>query len=105
MAVFDRVDGGIPATFLDGPKAGHVGVVTPVNDMPPKTLGFYDGNSLIYKRHAKAKVTALDGLSGETRRYRGVSYRVDPDCDFMREVAKQVAEAKIEKALGRVDTL
>lgn len=98
---YDVIDGGIPATFLDGPKAGHVGVVDPDDDVPPATLDFMDGR-LIYVRHSKHKIRALDA-EGQAQRYRGVAYKVDKRCPFMVQMRFEIAKSKAELAAGRVD--
>lgn len=94
--MFDIVDDGIPATFVDGPKQGHVGVVNPDDGLPPKTLEFFDG-SLVYVRQGKAKVKAGDAF-GNPRTYKGVAYRVDKTCRFMAEVKKELLEAAADRA-------
>jgi hypothetical protein len=92
--VFDPVDGGIAATFVDGPKQGHVGVVTPEDGMPPRTLSFL--NDLVYVRHERCKVRAVDGMTGQPVKYRGVNYRMDPTCGFAMLVKVADEEAKAE---------
>lgn len=96
MSKFDIVDDGIPATFIDGPKEGHVGVVNPEEGMPPKTLQFFEG-SLIYVRHGKTKVKAADA-GGRPQSYKGVAYRVDKTCPFMQEVRKELLAAAADRA-------
>jgi hypothetical protein len=92
--MFDRVDGGIPTLFLDGPKKGQVGVVTPsAHGQPPESLVFIDGQ-LLYLRRGKAKMTATDPISGGRRRVKGVTYEMDPQCRIAHEVrAIEAAEA------------
>lgn len=92
---FDIVDGGIPAVFLDGPKQGHSGVVTPVDGTPPRYLRFL-GGLLIYERHSKRKVDGIDPYDGQPVRFRGVAYRMDPDCHTAQEVRRVDREALIE---------
>lgn len=98
---YDLIDGGIPATFLDGPKVGHLGVVTPDEDVPPRTLVFLD--DLVYVRAHRMKVDAHDA-NGQPRRYRGVGYRVDPACGFVRRMNIQIQLAKDMLAAGEVET-
>jgi hypothetical protein len=92
--VFDPVDGGIAATFADGPKQGHLGVVTATDGMPPATLTFLE--DLVYLRHKRAKVKAIDGMTGQPVTYRGVVYRMDPKCGFVAKIRLADREAKAE---------
>lgn len=88
MTAFERIDGGIATVFLDGPKKGQVGVVTPgVHGEPPERLAFLEGNSLIYLRHGQKRLTGTDPITGKRRRLTGVSYKMDPQCALAREVA------------------
>lgn len=96
--MFDRVDGGIPALFLDGPKKGHVGVVTPDHlDQPPASLSFLHGQ-VIYQRKAKTKVKGR-AATGQARRYDGVSYALAPDCPIAKDMERLEAEAKAQREL------
>jgi hypothetical protein len=101
MSKFDTVDGGIPATFLDGPKAGHLGVVTPVGKTPPAELRFLD--DLVYRRFKPTKIDALN-IHGQQVQYRGVSYRVDPGCGFVARMNAEIAKAQHDLDTGRVET-
>jgi len=101
MAQYDILDGGIPATFTDGPKMGHVGVVTATDGMPPAHLTFLD--DLVYTRHAKAKVEATDAY-GQPHRYRGVTYKAEPGCPFMVRMRAEINQAQRDLDAGRVET-
>jgi hypothetical protein len=101
--MFDLIDGGIPATFTDGPKQGHVGVVTDTGDGPPKALHFIN-NTLTYIRKGRAKVEVLDTMTGRPRKAKGVAYSVDPKCAFMLEVRREVKATEVERTAGRIET-
>lgn len=89
MAHFDVVDGGIPTTFTNGPKEGHLGVVTPTDGVPPRTLHFLEG--LIYVRVGKRTIEAVDA-HGRDVRYKGVEYTMDPRCPFAQEMRRALLE-------------
>lgn len=99
---YDLIDGGIPATFIDGPKKGHVGVV----DMdrggaPVETLTFL--TDLVYVRVRKCRVAAIDA-QGARQSYKGIAYRVDPQCGFMARMKREVDAAVQAARAGMVDT-
>lgn len=102
MSKFDTVDGGIPAIFQDGPKAGHMGVVTPIQNTPPAELRFLE--DLVYRRHKAVKVDAKN-IHGQDVRYRGVAYRVDPGCGFVARMNAEIAKAQQDLADGRVEEI
>lgn len=100
--MFDIVDGGIPATFIDGPKQGHVGVVNPTDGMPPPSLTFQE--DLVYERTGKTKVRAIDGMTNQPVTYQGVGYRMAKRCGFairlnyeLRQVAEERTAQQIER--------
>ena len=93
--MYDQTSDGIPAIFLDGPKQGHMGCVTPTKDMPPKALQF--GEGLVYLRvEGVHKFKAHDLTQSDTtkpRKYKGVAYRMDKSCPFAKEVERIDREA------------
>jgi hypothetical protein len=94
-AQFDLVDGGVATVFVDGPKKGQMGVVTPERDgAPPPIICFMPGNALIYQRVGRVMLTANDGV--RRRRVRGVSYKMDPTCHLAKEAARVDMEALVE---------
>lgn len=94
---FDRVDGGIPTQFIDGPKQGQAGVVTAsVHGQPPESLVFLEGQ-LLYLRCGVKKMTATDGITQQRRRVRGVLYKMDPSCALAREVEAIEAAEKVRR--------
>lgn len=99
--VFDLVDGGIAATFKDGPKKDHVGVVTPTDGMPPASLTFLE--DLVYLREKRVRVHAIDGMTGQPVTYRGVRYTVDPRCGFMDKTRLAVQEAVAERTAQEIE--
>lgn len=95
---FDVTDGGIPTVFLDGPKKGQKGVVTPsAHGQPPDRLEFGEGNHTVYLRHRPQVFTTKDPISGKRRRLTGVTYRMDPDCPMGREVRAIIIEEQVRR--------
>lgn len=102
MAKYDLVDGGIAATFLDGPKKGHVGVVDIDREgAPVASLTFL--TDLVYTRAAKVKVDAVNAM-GQAVAYRGVAYRVEPRCGFMVRMQQEIEAAVADSQAGKVET-
>jgi hypothetical protein len=98
----DRIDGGIPTVFLDGPKKGQTGVVTPsVHGQPPERLMFLPDNSLVYLRRGRTVLTGRDEITGKRRRLKGVTYQMDPQCSMALELAAyQAGEAAKRGEMG-----
>lgn len=99
MARYDTVDGGVACVFIDGPKKGSGGVVRLGHDGRPEArLEFMDG--LTYERsHDKAIPGTVDTGRGVRKvTWKGVAYRMDPQCAFARAVAVADLEAALEMA-------
>lgn len=102
--MFDLIDGGVPAIFNDGPKEGHVGVVSNQRgDGPPRGLTFYSGR-LVYVRRGPRKFKVLNHETGKPRKVKGVAYAVDPKCPFMLEVARENEAAAALRDAQRIET-
>lgn len=100
MSKYDDVDGGVACTFLDGPKKGHLGVVSMVGQAPPAELTFL--GDLVYRRHDRRKIDCLDA-NGAKVVYRGVTYKVDPQCAFMVRMRFEVDQAVADSKAGKVE--